>query len=85
MVSLLGKHGGKAGVELSLHAAVFHGDMPIAKKHLESGSNLNSIRNEQLAICVALRRRRFAEGKFLLRKHVSVTDAEENGETRCRP
>lgn len=81
MVSLLGKHGGKAGVELSLHAAVFHGDMPTAKKHFESGSNLNSIRNGQLAICVALRRRRFAEGKFLLRKHVSVTDAEENGET----
>jgi excisionase family DNA binding protein len=81
MVALLRKHGGKRGVELSLHAAVFHGDMPSAKKHLESGSNPNLIRNGQLAICVALRRRRFAEAKFLLRKHVSVTDAERDGET----
>jgi ankyrin repeat protein len=81
MAALLRQHGGKRCVELSLHAAVYHRDMPSAKKHLESGTNPNLIRNGQLAICVALRRRRFFEAKFLLRKHVSVTDAEQDGET----
>jgi cytohesin len=78
IADLVQKHGGRKGVELSLHSAVLAGDIKWVKKHMEAGADINSKDVGELPLCIALSRHRWDIAALLLRKRADVTKRQEN-------
>ena len=81
VVAALTKAGSKKGIETSLHAASFSGDVKWVRKHLRSGADVNELRRGTLPLCLALRRKKPDIIRCLLREHPMIKKQEAEGET----
>lgn len=78
---VLRKHGGKNGVELSLHGAAVAGDLKWVKKHVSSGANIDELNRGESPLCLALECSHWDVAVYLLRKKPDVRKAQGQGFT----
>ncbi len=80
IAALLGKHGGKTGVQLSIHTAVANGNIEAVKQHLAAGTDVNAKDDDggtSLDFAILLDKKETAS---LLRKHGGKTGEELKAE-----
>jgi ankyrin len=78
VVELLKKHGGRTGAELSLHSAVWAGDVKWVRRHLDAGADINAEDCGELPLCLALAQHRWDVASLLLKKRADVNRRQDN-------
>jgi ankyrin repeat protein len=81
VAKLIERRCAKPGFQVSLHAAVYAGDLKWVKKHLDSGADINLRCKGQLPLCIALERRHWSIGRYLLKSGADVKRAQSDGDT----